>query len=167
MSVTHVDLRDVLKGFELMRARGRDLTPVFRSLRDKLKADVADHFAQNEGPDGKWPGYAPSTLARALARKGFHRRRGARRGQFTKRGERWVGNQLGRLKFPSAAKIRIRRDSMAMTARTGWAGVHQFGGIVGKGSLIPQRTFLWASDGLQDAFESAVTTHLLNGWSGS
>lgn len=164
MSATHVDLRDVLQGFELMRARGRDLTPVFRSLRDKLKADVADHFAQNEGPDGKWQGYAPSTLARALARKGFHRRRGARRGQFTKRGERWVGNQLGRLKFPSAHKIRIRRDSMAMTARTGWAGVHQFGAVVGKGSRVPARTYLWASEQLQNAFQGAVVDHLIGGW---
>lgn len=166
MSSTHVDISDVLRGTEALRARGRDLRPVFRQVREQLKADVQDHFSRNEGPDGAWAPYAPSTLERALASRGMRRRAGKRRGQLTKKGERWVGNQLGRLKFPSAHKITIRRDSMAMTARTGWAGVHQFGGIAGHGSHIPARTFLWASDRLQDSFEHALTGHLLDGWSG-
>jgi phage gpG-like protein len=42
--------------------------------------------------------------------------------------------------------------------------VHQFGGVVGKGSHIPARTFLWASDRLQDTFENALTEHLMDGW---
>ncbi len=166
MSSTHVDVSDVLKGLDGLRARGRDLRPVFRQVRQNLKDDVQAHFERGEGPEGHWPGYAASTLARALQRKGFRRKRGKLRGQLTKRGERWAGNQLGRLKYPSAHKITILRTSMAMTARTGWAGVHQFGGIVGHGSIIQARPFMWASDQLQDTFEHALLGHLHDGFGG-
>jgi phage gpG-like protein len=167
VSATHVDISDVLSGMGALRARGRDLRPVLRNIREALKADVADHFGRNEGSEGAWAPYAPSTLARALAGRGMHRKRGKRAGLPTKKGERWIGNQLGRLKFPSAHKITMRRDSLAMTAKTGWAGVHQFGGIVGKGSIIPAREFMWASEGLQRAFQGAITDHLMDGWSGT
>ncbi len=163
-SRTFVDVRDVLKGLDAMRAAGRDLRPVFRQVRKDLKEDVQEHFFHNEGPDGRWAPYARSTLDRALHRRGFRRKRGVQRGHFTARGEKWARNQLGRLKWPSAWKIKMDAQTMVMAARTGWAGVHQFGGVVGKGSVIPARPFMWASDKMVTTFEHALVGHLLSGW---
>ncbi len=164
MTATTVDVRDVLRGFDAMRAAGKDLRPVFRTVREALRQDVQDHFERNEGPEGRWAPYARSTLDRALQRRKFKRKRGASRGHFTKRGESWARNQLGRLKWPSAHKFIMDAQSLVYVARTGWAGVHQFGGTAGKGSVIPARPFMWASEKLVNEFRHALIGHLLGGW---
>lgn len=164
MTATHVDISDVLRGLEAMRARGMDLRPVFRAVRVQLKADVAQHFARKEGPDGAWAPRAASTIERAKQNRGMTFKRGGRRGQLTKRGQRRLGPQLGRFRFPNAYRFIVTRQAIEMRAKGDWAGVHQFGGVVGHGAVQPERTFLWASDSLVDAFEHALVGHVREAW---
>lgn len=161
---THVDISDVLQGLHAMQARGMDLRPVFRDVREQLKHDVEEHFEKKEGSDGSWPGLAPSTIERRRQMKGSVRRRGARKGELTKRGARRVGNLLGRFRRPNTYRFFTSRQDLTMKARGGWAGLHQFGGVVGRGAVVPQREFLWASDKLIGAFGSALADHVHGGW---
>lgn len=164
MSATSVDISDVLRGLEAMRARGMDLRPVLRGVREQLKVDIAEHFEKHEGPDGDWQGHAASTVARALEGRGMTYKRGKRRGAPTKRAQRRLGRMLGRFRFPNAYKFIITRQSIEMRAKGDWAAVHQFGGVVGHGAVVPERTFLWASETLVDAFEHALVGHVREAW---
>lgn len=159
-----VDLSDVLRGLDLMRARGADLRAVFRDVKEWLKPEIAEHFDAAEGPEGPWAPRAASTIARARQNRGFTRRAGKRRGQMTKRGERWAGRQLGRFRAVNAYRISVTRQSLTMQAKGAWAGIHQYGGVANHGAKIPARPFLWVGEILLDRFANRIVEHVVEGW---
>lgn len=157
-----VDVRDVVQGMDALVRRGRDLRPVFRELRTPFRADLKNHFGERAGPDGAWAPYAASTLERFRRGRGNVRRRGARKGQVTKRGARRLANQLGRLK--SSFIFRAGRKDLEAVSRVPWGGVHQFGGSAGRGAQIPSRTFAWVSDTFALAAATQIRDYILEVW---
>lgn len=168
---TRVDISDVLRGFDLMLARSSDLSLVFRDLREYLKDEIAEHFANEEGPGGAWVGRAASTEARAQHEMlNAPRRRG--KGRAVRVGpmlrqRRTLRNRkrlLGRFRAVGAYFFKTTATSLTMWPRGPWAAIHQYGGIAGKGSKIPARPFLWISDDVVRRFEEALHLHIMSGW---
>lgn len=168
---TQIDISDVLRGFDLMRARASDLTLVFRDLKEYLKEDIAEHFREEEGPGGAWAERAESTLERArFSMLNAPRRRGRGRAAAVgpmlrqRRTARNRKKTLGRFRAVGAYVFKATATSLTMTPRGPWAGVHQYGGIVGHGSKIPARPFLWLSDRVINRFEESLHLHIMSGW---
>lgn len=166
-----VDLSDVLRGFALMKARGADLSPVMRDVKEWLKPEIAEHFQEQEGPEGTWPAWAASTVERrSFARgSGYVRKRGKKRegragSRFKRRQLKWNRTPLGRFGQVRSYVFRMTSQSITMQARGAWAGIHQFGGIAGHGARIPARPFLWVGDELVERFGRAVMIHIVEGW---
>lgn len=118
-----IDIRDWETGANAMIRAARNLKPVWRRLEIPMELDQESHFAKQEGPDGKWPKRAASTLD-------ARRRRGRNKGKM-----------LGKLK--TAFKIAIERKSIEAFSLVEWAESHQFGGTVGRGSRLPRREHLY------------------------
>lgn len=134
----HVDLGAVEQGIARARDRAKARAQAFRSLKKPLRDDQRDHAKQKEGPEGKWPPRAASTIERAR-----------------KRGKR-LRKPMGRL--PTAVAYRAGSGGLVAESRAAWSGVHQEGGRVGYGSRIPARPFLWFSESfLRKAAEALLT----------
>lgn len=170
--VTEVDISGALRKLDAAQRAGRDLRPVWKEIRPLLRADIMDHFAKRQSPDGAWSPFARASVERIQAgtynskrstigdvaskttklrvvRNGKIKRGGSvRRGEFrmNRRGLGQVKNQLGRLK--GAIAFVVRATELIAKSKVPWAGVHQHGGTAGKGSHIPQRTFMWAGNDL-------------------
>lgn len=142
---------------DLVRA-GRDLRPIFRAIRPRVRDDLKQHFEQRQGPDGAWAPRAASSVARIISRGGLIKR-GKRKGQLKKRTARRLANQLGRLKYAWA--YQVSADQLVAVNRVLWAIAQHDGDVVGHGSRIPARPFAWASDGLKQAFRSSIVKHFL------
>lgn len=113
-----------------------DTKRVLSDARGPARFDLNHHDRYEEGPDGKWPALAPSTVA-AYARRAKGKRR---RGKPHK--------LLGRL--PRALVSRVTANKLTVLSRvTKWSMAHQAGGIVGRGSRLPRRQFMWISDWLK------------------
>ncbi|MDQ3295077.1 MAG: phage virion morphogenesis protein [Myxococcota bacterium] len=125
-----------------MSRRGKMLGQVFRDLKKPMRLDQREHAKDRSGPLGSWAARAPTTLAKL--------RSGGRR--LRKR-------PLGRL--TTAVTYRATRTGLMAESRVAWSGVHQEGGRVGRGSVIPARPFLWISDELLRKAEDAVTSAIL------
>lgn len=123
--------------------RKPDLRPAWKEARQPLRRDIADHRKQQAGPDGTWPARAASTKERA--------RYGGRPRKI-----------LGRM--PTALQTLSDRRRVAMKSRVAWSAVHQEGGTAGRGSKIPARPFLWASELVLDAVAQIVVRHLKKLW---
>jgi hypothetical protein len=156
-----LDLRQFSDGCQDMNRAGGDMRPVWKALRPLVRADVNEHFAQREGSSSGWPGYAASTLLRIKESKGIVRKRGKRRGQLTRKGERRVGNMLGRIK--SAWLFRSTGTEWIMTNRVPWSDVHQQGGTAG-GSSIPKREFAWVSEKTIEVAAELMQAHVMEAW---
>lgn len=152
-----VNLRDVENGLRRMQLAGLDLRPLFRRVQRDLRADQSSHAKEERGPDGKWPGLDADTLAKR-SRQGAGRRHRGRK----KRRRRAFGRKLGKL--PRAFAITYSRSWIKATSRVKWSGAHQRGGIVGRGSRLPKRTFLWASTGLLQIVARKAVDYLVGAW---
>jgi phage gpG-like protein len=161
---TSVDVRDVLSGLKALKDRAVDLRPVMMPALLELAEDVVTHFRRQEGPDGPWPARAASTVERGLQRRGFVRKRGARRGQLTRRGERWSQHLLGAFRGIGGYRAFAGPQDATIKAKGEWAGIHQFGGVAGRGSRIPARPFLWASDAVVERTAEALSKFLREAW---
>jgi len=106
-----------------------DLRPAWKEARKPARADQREHAKEEEGPDGPWIPRRSRTRARSKS----GRRRRARK-------------LLGRL--PRALQIKHDKRRLLIRSRVRWSGVHQEGGVAGRGAQIPARTFLWPSDEL-------------------
>lgn len=140
-----IDDRDVLAGIRELEKRGQDLRPVFREIRPLIRRDIVEHFQRRSGPSGGWPKWSRSYVEKRLGGAGVLSKRHKRRGRrvLTKRGRKRFGNMLGALK--SAWKFRLGRQILEATNIVPWAGVHQFGGMAGRGASIPARPFAYVS----------------------
>ncbi len=124
-----VDLRNLDTGFfSKLRAFSKDLRPAFREMREPIMTDQKAHRSRQEGPGGRWPALAASTLFRYAQRK--------------RSGKKPPARLLGRL--TGSNEVKIERLRMTVTSKASWSGVHQHGGRAGR-SLIPQRQYLWLS----------------------
>lgn len=128
IEVREIDLGEVERSFDAMKRRGRELGQAFRVLKPEMRADQRDHAARREGPEGSWPPLAQSTLAKRASLGRLRRR------------------PLGRL--TSAVTYTASKDGVVARSRVPWSGAHQEGAVVGRGSRLPARPFLWLSDRL-------------------
>lgn len=142
-----VDLRDVVKGIDGMSAAAKDLRPVWQHLLPAFKKDQRSNFGRQEGPEGKWPKRVRPRYTKA----GRGRRRKRRQMKL-----------LGKLR--TAWKTRMDRDQLEAYSLVDWSGVHQDGGVAGRGARIPQRTHLWVSNELHDLAVREIELHLVRGW---
>ncbi len=145
MITATVDIGDVEKGLEAMRRRARQLGPVFQALKGPMRVDQKEHRTAKAGPDGAWAPRSAATLASK------HHRRLAR-------------SILGRL--PTAVSYKATGNSLVAESRVKWSGVHQDGGIVGRGAKIPARPFLWLSSKLLDIAVDVIDRALITAYGG-
>lgn len=165
MPQSFVKLDDVLSGFDLLKARSSDLRPVFRQMRRFVMADERQHFDNHEGPDGPWAPRARSSITKILAGRGKKSgivSRGKRKGQIKRHHQRRLDSQLGRLR--GATEISITQSALVDRSLPKWAGVHQFGGTVGHGAVLPARPFMYASDAVMDLYRNRLLEHIGGAW---
>ena len=165
-STRYVDDSSVIAGLDNMRERGRQMASVFRMLRRPMREDQQKHAEDEEGPDGAWPPLAASTReARDKRQKVFSVSKKGRRGkvtttQFKARGVLGVLPELVSVKavgFSVFARSTVQKIARAQ----------HFGGPVGRGSVLPERPFLFVSESLARLAEQAVLDHVVSGWTGS
>lgn len=156
-----VDLDDVYEGLDALVRAGRDLRPVWREVRGGLRGDLKNHFDQRQGPEGAWAPPAASTIERLL-RQGGRSANINRKGQLKRRAARRLANQLGRLK--SAWTIAYTRGSLTGESKAPWSGIHQDGGVAGRGARIPARPFAWVTDSFLGVVADSVLKYLGKAW---
>lgn len=130
-----LDASSAFAGLDRMAKQGRSLGKAFRILKPDLRADQKDHAAKAAGPDGAWAPRATGTSGRLT--RGSRRYLGKTRRKSTRR-------PLGRL--VTQVTYMASNAGVFATSRVPWSGVHQEGGRVGRGAVIPARPFLWLSD---------------------
>ncbi len=108
------------------RARTADLRPAFAMARKPLRDDQREHAKKQEGPDGSWAPRKSATRQRAQSRRNRRPRK-----------------LLGRL--PGAIAVKAERDRVIGRSLVKWSGVHQDGGVAGRGARISARPFMWPS----------------------
>lgn len=144
-----LDLRGVTAGIDGMRSRGKALGQVFRALKPVVREDQREHAKTQSGPDGRWAKRAPSTLQKFARGKS---------------GRRLVRRPLGKL--VSAVAYKASRLGVIAESLVKWSGAHQWGGKVGRGSVLPDRPFLWISEKLLKKTADAIEKHALAGFGG-
>ena len=158
------DLKSLKKAFRAMERAGGNPKKVWRSLRTPLRKDQKDHMRSGEDSDrAKWKPLAASTIAKRLTETG-------RANKFTKKGKkkkartaRSAKRGLGKLlstRLVSGARVKVTRSAISITSKVPWAGVHQKGGRVGRGSKIPAREFFYIGDPLLKMANKAFALHI-------
>jgi hypothetical protein len=130
--------RAIANGLRKLDKIGRDVRPILRGLRGLVVADQRDHRRKQEGPDGKWPKRAASTIARYK--------------QMRKAGRKPPRGLLGRL--PAAFRVRYERATLVLESIVKWSLAHQ------KGLGVPEREYYWVSRQLLRNIRNAVTHEL-------
>ena len=128
---------------ELQR-RGTNLRQPLRVIRKEMRLDQREHARDREGPEGKWPERAASTIAKI--RKGSGRAR----------------RPMGRL--TTAVDYIAQQRQVIGRSRVPWSGAHMAGDRVANGATLPQRVFLWISDKLVGTSAKVLGRFLVNGW---
>ena len=149
MITATVDIVPLENSFRAAIRAAGDLAPAWRKAKAPARVDLRDHRARNIGPDGPWPARSPFTLQRARSKA----RKGAR--QSGKRARRILG------KLPTALKMDVSARALTIKSRVKWAAIHQEGGRAGRGSKIPPRPFLWASDRLLETIGRIIMDRVL------
>lgn len=157
------DLQELTKGLTRVQRAALDLRPVWHELRGPLRKDMAQHIRQQVDESGAaWPGLAPATVKKRLDALRRTRPPGklvTKKGRLRKAVQRRINRVLS-ARMVSRAKIRTEPGEMSITSEVPWAGVHQFGGAVGRGSRLPKRTFMYVSDAMAATAAMAIELHL-------
>ena len=135
-----LDPSNVERSLDAMQRRAKALGGAWRLIKGEMREDQRDHAKSASAPDGKWPPRAAATLEKAKS-KGRARR------------------TLGKL--PTSTTYTATSSGAQARSRVPWSGVHQEGGTVGRGSVIPARPFLWISDNLIDRATLIITRRIL------
>lgn len=142
-----LDARAVERGFDRMSKAGRSqLGAAFKTIRPHMKSDQRDHASKQAGPERHWVPRASSTVAKL--------RQGGRRAR------RPLGKLVSAITYQSSAA------GVFATSRVPWSGVHQYGGRVARGSVIPARPFLWISDKLLEIAMNVIGRHVVAAFGG-
>lgn len=160
-SLVEVQLDDVMDGLDKMVRAGKDLRPVWKAVRRGLFDDLHQHFSDRQGPEGAWAPRAQSSVERLLQPHGG-KSRITRKGTLKRKYARILVNQLGRLK--SWWLIKYDRGSLSATSGAKWSGIHQEGGVAGRGARIPARPFAWVSGSFLGAVADHVLEHIGKVW---
>jgi phage gpG-like protein len=135
-----LDDRDLQRAIdELGRRAEQDW---FRELAPLAREDQREHAQRQEGPTGRWAPRDPD----ANARRPRRRRR-----------------VLGRL--PGAIRVRVHPDAVEVASRVAWSAAHQEGDTVGHGARLPERPFLWWSEGFLKDAGAAALLYVMRDWS--
>lgn len=130
------------------RLRPKDFRAVFKKLRKPMNKDQTEHRDQQRGPRGPWAPLAASTKAR-YAREGKRRNR----------------RILARL--PNPRQSILSAEALIIRSRVRWSMAHQVGPTrVGRGSILPQRQFLWISKSLLKVARREFSRALWSRWRG-
>jgi phage gpG-like protein len=164
VSVTFNDraVRRALLGMDKAR---KSIRKVMRDLREPLRDDLKAHADKERGPDGKWPGRSAKTEQRDRKRTTVYRekRRRGRSGPLQEtRSPRKAIALLGKL--PEITVSRTRLATLIASNAVPWSGVHNEGGTVGHGSVIPQREFVFLSDPFLGIAAEKITEFVHGGW---
>lgn len=120
-----VHISGILASFA--RLRRTDVRGALKKLRKPMHRDQRDHRDRQRGPRGPWAALAATTLER-YAREGRRRNR------------RILG------KLPNPKTTTVTAQALIVRSRVKWSLSHQDGPTrVGRGSILPQRQFLWIS----------------------
>lgn len=159
--VLSLDDREVRQGFRQMRRAGADLRPVLRQIRKPLRAELKEHAKSESGPDGAWPKRAPLDERRARKRSLKSVTKG--RGRKKRTEEVRMHQLLG--KMPGLTTIRQRGQKLRAVNPIPWSAAHNEGAVVGRGSVVPQREFVFMSDDFLDLADREITNYLIErGW---
>lgn len=140
-----------------MHRKGGNFTPALRELRAPLRTDLAAHAKRQEGPDGKWPRRAERTTARYVYRASIRKTP-----TLKKRIRRSRRGMLGML--PRAVTFKAGRKSLLAVSKVKWSGVHQTGGKVGRGSILPARPHVFVSDGFFNYASRHIMAYVMKEW---
>lgn len=141
-----VKIGNVLLAF--IRLRRGDFRQALLRLRKPARRDQREHKIRQQGPRGPWAPLAASTLER-YARLGKRRNR----------------RILARL--PNSLAATVTPDRLTLKSRVRWSMAHQDGPTrVGRGSILPQRQFLWISNDLRKDVRREFTRALFRRWLG-
>lgn len=168
--IKRVKDKPVLDGLDAMRAKGKQLAKVFSALREPMAADQAKHAQEQRGPEGSWAPLASATLkARGRRSHTFSAstsKRNRKNKTITTTTTTFKASGiLGVL--PDLVKVQTKGgNSVVARAPKGIAAAHQFGDIVGRGSILPERPFVWVSPELGDVAAKAVLEYVISGWTG-
>lgn len=139
-----LDARLALWALNSVVKQGASLSKAFQQIKPEMRADQREHAKAKEGPDSKWPPRAASTMAKLRANG--------------KRARRPLGKLL------TAVRYTARKGGVIGQSTIKWSGVHMEGGVVGRGSVIKPRPFLWISDKLRERAAAILRGHMLEGW---
>lgn len=158
---------EVRRGLAALERRRKDLRVVFRALKKPLAEDLKAAAAAEHDPETKqgWPPRAPSTRRRAEKRASFTVQRERRRRRMVgplRETRTMRSGTLGTL--PHGVKVGARRATLAAWSSVRWAGVHNEGGVVGHGSVIPARPFVAFSDAFLDTAADRIENFVIQGW---
>lgn len=140
-----IDLDDVVDGFDDMIKAGRDFKPVFRRAGKRLRREIFISGSRKEGPEGKWDPLSKATLKRRREKR--------------KRGQKPAVAILGKLR--RAISIEYDNGAIRAVSKIPWSGVHQEGGTVGRGSVIPARPHVYANDAFMDYLVEEIVKHIV------
>lgn len=134
-----LDLRELDKEFRKFNRRSRNLRPAFAKLAPFMEADQREHARLKEGPDGAWEDRAGSTKAR-------HGRR---------------SRILGRV--ASSFSVEFDRRELVSQSNVPFSLVHQKGGRVGNGAVLPSRVHRWMSNQFLNIAGPMIARHVFKG----
>jgi phage gpG-like protein len=154
-----LDIEDLIEGFDAMKRKAANLSPVWSQLTPVLKADIRAHFDLREGPDGPWKPLAASTVAK---RRQDATRRGKGRRTKSGRKSRAVAQPLNRLR--TSFVVRHGRDYLQAISKVPWSGAHQDGATVGRGSVLPARPHIYGSEQFLDITRSRILDFVGRAW---
>jgi hypothetical protein len=140
-----VDLTEVDRAFASLERRARALGPVFRELKKPLQQDQIEHGREQEGPDGKWPARASSTIEKMKA-SGRRRR------------------PMGRI--PQSMDYTAGDFGVRGRGRIDWENAHASGARVGRGARLPVRIVHWISDELVTRARGRIERALVKAFGG-
>lgn len=124
----------------LSRMQRIDVRKTFKRVEPSARHDQQQHDRALEGPDGRWPQLAASTIERRTRPRGRDKKG---------RNRSWPTKLLGRM--PKSIQSITSSKSLIIRSRVKkFSMVHQAGGIVGHGARIPRRQYLWISQWLKD-----------------
>ena len=132
-----VDMRSVMRTLRTLQKEGQDLRPIFRAMRKPVMDDQREHRKKQEGPSGKWPARAPSTLLRYK--------------KLRARGRKPPKRLLGRL--PTANQVTIDKRRLRVVSKVRWSKRPRWRGR--------DRVWLWLSPGLPAKLRDALLVALL------
>lgn len=153
-----VDDRDLQAGIRDVAKAAELLPRVFKRLVGDMRRDQQEHAQKEEGPDGtRWPARTSQATPKLFAKAKRKTKTQPARFEIVK-----YGGLLGAL----PDMIQVRSLGLSVWARhpVAWATAHADGGVVGRGSRLPARPFLYVSQGLADRAVEMINDALHGAW---